>query len=145
MPGLDNETGLESQIGNTAGPYEDVAGPERVTAFARAVGAGDVGALPPTFVTIFRKGEFELFSKLGFELKQVLHAEQDYVYGTPMRPGDLLSYESKLVQVVKKGRPGKSLTFITIETRIVVGKWSPDATPAVVSRTLVVLREGGRE
>lgn len=129
---------LDSRIGETAGPYTEEVTQAKVDAFARAVGA-EPGAVPPTYVTRCRKGEFELFGKLGIPLSRVLHGEQAYEYVAPIRVGDTITYETSLARSVEKSGSSGSMTFIVFETRI---QGSDGKERAVSCTTIVVKGEG---
>ncbi len=107
---------LRHEIGQEAGPYSEKVTQERIIAFCRAVGSVDERSAPPTFLTIFRKGEFDLFQKLGFDLAQVLHAEQEYAYEGLILAGDTIEFKTGLTQVLEKQTRGAFLQFLTFET-----------------------------
>src|SRR5437762_3367019 len=103
-----------------AGPYRETLTAERIRGFAKSVCAQTRAVVPPTLLTICRRGEFELFGKLGFKLSQVLHAEQEYVYEKAIPAnGDLnLSYETTLAQAFEKKGASGSMKFFVFETRV---------------------------
>jgi len=120
--------------------FEEEITPERLRAFRTAIGltAGS-HEVPPTYLTRFRQGEFELLERLGVPLQNVLHAEQDYQYFAPLRPGMKILYETVLANSFeKKGRAG-SLHFLVTETRV---RWagSADPQPLVVCKTTIVAK-----
>ncbi len=114
---------------------------ERVQEFAQAVGAKVIGdEVPPTYITIFRDGEFSLLERLGIPLAKVLHADQEYQYDLPVRAGDEIEYVTELVQVLEKhGRAG-SMSFLTFETNFKSIHNHPGQN-LCKSRSLIIFRE----
>ena len=108
---------LKSQIGKVVGPYYDLVSQERITAFCRAVGTEEGFFAPPTFLTVFRKGEFELFQLLGIDLSHVLHAEQEYQYDCLIQAGDQIEFETVVLNVLEKQGSTGFMQFLTFETR----------------------------
>ncbi len=111
---------LKSEVGKVAGPYMELVSPERIAQFCEAIGAntsrlGTEGA-PPTFLTVFRKAEFELFNRLGFDLSQVLHTEQEYQYTAPLMGRDQVEFTTVLTHVLEKLSVNHSMQFLTFET-----------------------------
>jgi hypothetical protein len=109
---------LKSEIGKKVGPYQDDVTAHRISSFCKAVGAEENGIAPPTFLTLFRKGEFELFQYLGLELSHVLHAEQEYQYEEGIQPGDRIHFETVLTQVLEKQSSSSKMQFLSFETHI---------------------------
>ena len=78
---------------------------------------------PPTFLTvgrlIWQPDEENVIEKLGFDLRRVLHAEEEYVYFTaPPRAGTRLSATTEVGDVTQKtGRRGGVLRFATVCTQ----------------------------
>ncbi len=70
----------------------------------------------PTVFTIFRAGEFELIDDLGIQLKQVLHAEQEYKLLSPLLPGEELGYRTTLTGVMEKKSATANMAFLIFET-----------------------------
>src|SRR5262245_29233032 len=55
--------------------------------------------------------------RLPFDLKRVLHGEQEYEFLAPIHVGDVLTAVSTIVDVYEKpGRRGGSMTFAVTET-----------------------------
>lgn len=93
---------------------------------------------PPTFATTFTSGSASLFADVeGFELRRVLHGEQEYVYHRPVRPGQRLWVTTRVADVYDRvGRSGR-MTFIVVET---VAR-DIDGLPVVTGRSTVVYRQ----
>lgn len=67
----------------------------------------------------------------------ILHGEQEFEYHRPLKVGDILTGEGKVVDVYAKESKGKTMTFIVTET-----VWRDEATgePVVTSRTNILHR-----
>ena len=128
------------RIGEQAGPFTETITAERLARFRAAVGLS-AGGMPPTFLTRFRVGEFEIFKRLAIPLSSVLHAEQAYAYDQPLLDGDEVRYETTLTQVAeKKGGTGPfTMSFLTLETRFLAARGRTEV-PIGMSRTVVVVR-----
>jgi hypothetical protein len=70
----------------------------------------------PTIFTLFREGEFELLKSFGIELKQVLHAEQEYRIEAPLSYGEEIRYATTLSAVAEKKGKDAHLAFLVFET-----------------------------
>jgi hypothetical protein len=125
---------LKDHVGEQSSRHEETADAERVEAFRQAVGALGQG-VPPTYVTRCRVGEFELMQKLGIQLNQLLHGEQEYSYEADIEVGDQLSYTTRLAEVLEK----RELKFLVFETEIEAARSGRKAR-AAVARTTVILR-----
>lgn len=127
---------LSEWVGVRSARYEEELTPQRIAAFRGAVGASVASDAPPTFMTTFRRGEFELFEKLGIPLSSVLHGEQLYEYRQPLRVGDKVSYESWLSEFSEKSGSRGSLRILHFDTEVRL-----NAALAGTSRTTIVIRE----
>lgn len=92
----------------------------------------------PTVFTIFRGGEFELIDSLGIQLKQVLHAEQEYQVEETLLPGEELHYTTTLTNVMEKKGKGTKLAFLVFQTDFIRTK---DAARLAVAKSTMVYRE----
>ncbi|MGZ3689222.1 MAG: FAS1-like dehydratase domain-containing protein [Bdellovibrionota bacterium] len=126
----------KSQVGKKVGPYRETITPQRIDAFRAAVGAGAYSAVPPTYLTIFRRGEFDLMKELRVQLSSVLHADQDYLYEHELGAGDAISYETTLANVIDKNGPSGSMQFVTFETVV-----TKAGARAAVGRTTIVIKQ----
>lgn len=144
-------------VGRRYGPYRTTVCAERIRAFAVAVSGGVPGyfaaaqgrphpfsvdedvarrsphgtlVAPPTFGVTFAMEAFaEACSDplLGIDLLRLLHADQEFEQGVPVRPGDVLVTEGEIVEIRTKG----SLDFMTVRTetvnqageRVLVARW----------------------
>lgn len=132
-------------VGRRYGPFRSTVCAERIRAFALAVAGGVPGyfgsahgephpysvdeeaarrsphgalVAPPTFGVTFAMEPFALACsdpELGLDLLRLLHAEQEFEHGVPVRPGDVLTTEGEIVEVRSKG----ALDFMTVRTETV--------------------------
>ena len=130
---------LKSEIGRSAGPFYETVTSEQIVAFAKAVGLPETQIAPPTFMTVFRRGEFELLRLIGVDLSHILHAEQEYEYIQDLSAGDQIRIESKLSHVAEKQTSSVDMKFLTFETSIHIEGNSAESL-AGKAKTLMVIR-----
>ncbi len=66
--------------------------------------------------------------ELGIDLLRLLHAEQEFEHGAPIRPGDELTTVGEIVEIRSRG----ALDFLAVRTetvnaageRVLVGRWT---------------------
>ena len=122
----------KSFIGKTGQPVTMHVERGKIQEFARAIKDADPlyfdeefakkeagGIVPPvTFlqtVTHWDDGRGRL--RLPFDLKRVLHGEQEYEFLKPIHVGDVLTVVSKVVDIFEKpGKRGGSMNFAVTET-----------------------------
>jgi len=93
---------------------------------------------PPTFATtLTMDAPNPLYDAPGFELRRILHGEQEYVYHRPMRPGDKYWIQSEITDVYERQGSSGRMTFIVIET---VARDINDQ-PVVTARSTIVYRQ----
>lgn len=88
--------------------------------------AGHPGIMiPPTFPTslMFQTGGglMGVVNALGIDLGRLLHGEEEYEYFGNVCAGDIVTGQMKVVDMYskeKKGKPGKFMEFIVLETEI---------------------------
>jgi acyl dehydratase len=145
-------------VGRRYGPFRTTVCADQIRAFALAVAGGVPGyfasahgdphpfcvdeeaarksphgalVAPPTFGVTFAMKPFALACcdpELGLDLLRLLHAEQEFEHGAPVRPGDVLFTEGEIVEVRSRG----ALDFLTVRTetvnesgeRVLVGRWT---------------------
>ena len=133
-------------VGRRYGPFRTTVCAERIQSFALVVAGGVPGyfgpargephalgtrVAPPTFGVTFAMEPFALACsdpELGLDLLRLLHAEQEFEHGAPVRSGDVLTTVGEIVDVRSKG----SLDFMTVRTetvnqdgeRVLVARWS---------------------
>ncbi len=87
---------------------------ERMAALKAATRSDHVHGMPPTFATIYRWGEFEWLKKLGVDLRNLLHTEQEFEYLAPLVPGE----RPKISTQLKSQRARAGMTFLVLESSI---------------------------
>jgi acyl dehydratase len=133
-------------VGRRYGPFHKTVCAEQIRSFAIAVSGGVPGyfgnakgdpppggglVAPPTFGVTFAMEPFALACsdpELGLDLLRLLHAEQEFEHGAPVRPGDELTTEGEIVEVRSRG----PLDFLTVRTetvngsgeRVLVARWT---------------------
>jgi acyl dehydratase len=102
---------------------------------ARASPAGGLVA-PPTFVVRFAIEPFAAACAdpaLGIDLVKLLHGEQAFEYGVPVRPGDVLETTGEIVLIqAKAGKDFLTVKTTTTDARgrmVVVGTWTAVVLP----------------
>ncbi|MBM3509165.1 MAG: MaoC family dehydratase [Alphaproteobacteria bacterium] len=116
-------------IGDPDPIYRDVA-------VARAAGYRTVPA-PPTFAFVAVMDSDQMFMplrELGVDMTRTLHGEQWFDYGAPIYAGDLLSGETRIVDIYDK--KGGALEFIVLETALT----NQTGERAATMRGIVVVR-----
>lgn len=93
---------------------------------------------PPTFATtLTMDAPNPLKSVPGFEMRRVLHGEQEYIFHRPMRPGDKYWIQSEITDVYDRQGSSGRMTFIIIET---VAR-DINNEPVVTGRSTIVYRQ----
>ncbi len=119
------------------GPFQEEVTEKMLKAFCSAVGAEYTGEAPPTYMTRYRQGEFELLQKNGVPLTSILHGEQEYEYFAPIKPGMKVEYETKITKSHEKKGSSGSMHFLVFETSV---KESGKALG--LAKTTIVVRGG---
>ena len=109
----------------------------RIDSFASAIGARSREEAPPTFMTVFRQGEFQILQECEVPLSSLLHAEQTYEYRGAIRAGDDVQYETVLSNLLEKQGSAGKMQFFTFETSV----RSERAGDLGIARTLIVVRQ----
>lgn len=93
---------------------------------------------PPTFGTTLTMGKPGAMQGVeGFELRRVLHGEQEFIFHKPIRAGDKYWIQSEVTDVYdREGRSGR-MTFIVTDT---VAR-DINNEPVVTSRSTIVYRQ----
>ena len=91
------------------------------------------GALvaPPTFGVTFAMQPFAqacVDPEVGLDLLRLLHAEQEFEHGAPVRPGDVLTTTGEIVEIRSKGALDflvvRSETYNQAGEQVLVGRWT---------------------
>lgn len=93
--------------------------------------------LPPTFLfamEIEQPDPLAWFDEVGMELPKVLHGEQSFTYHRQACAGDVLTFESRIVDVYDK--KNGALDFVVKETRVTdqAGNHVADLRSVIVQR-----------
>ncbi len=129
----------KSYIGQTGAPVTMHVERGKIREFARAIKDDDPvyfdeayatreagGIMPPvTFLQTashWDDGGGRL--RLPFDLKRVLHGEQEYEFLKPIHAGDVLTATSRIADVYEKpGKRGGSMNFAVTETEYTNRRW----------------------
>lgn len=131
------QTDFKLNVGRSSSRIVEPITRESIDRFCRAVNAEANRVAPATFLTLFRKGEFELFKDLGITLSSVLHTDQEYSFDADVVAGDVLAYTTKLVSVLEKKGNTKSLLFLSFDSEFVS---EVSGNNIAVSKTTCVVR-----
>ena len=104
---------------------------EDVAEFRRATWSTAKNAVPLTFATRFRWGEFRWLSRLGIQMPNLLHAEQESRWDRPLVVGDAPRVRTWLAE----SRERRGMRFVVFETAV-----ETEEGPIGGSRTLFVVR-----
>jgi hypothetical protein len=110
--------------------------PERVQAFAKAIGADPAGGVPPTFAAVYSLGATapQLFGDpdAAIDFARLLHAEQEFVWSRHPEPGETVRSHGRIASDISR----RGMRFVTFETE------TRDArgNEVCVSRALFVIR-----
>jgi len=112
-------------IGRTGPPWRFPVEWSKVWEFARAVHdphrEGPDLPVPPTFPAYGLSAFETLFAstEAGLDLRRVLHSEEEYEYQRPLRIGDVLICQTRIVDDYRReGRRGGTLRFLVTETEM---------------------------
>lgn len=130
---------LKNKIGTRSGSHTEVVTAERIKAFCQAVGVSQYDEAPPTFLTVFRRGEFEMLQTLGLELANALHADQQYDIIQPIRAGNQIRFETEVSQVLEKVSTKQNMQFLTLETQFHLIAQNPADAPKLIGKSISTL------
>jgi len=110
--------------------------PERVAAFARAVGANPVDGVPPTFAAVYSLGATapQLFGdpEAAVDFARLLHADQEFEWERHPEVGETVTSEGRVVSDISR----RGMRFLTFEATTT----GEDGSGICRSRTLFVIR-----
>ncbi|MCB0404426.1 MAG: MaoC family dehydratase N-terminal domain-containing protein [Bdellovibrionales bacterium] len=107
-----------------------------VDRFIAATHSEHLRGIPPTFLTIYRKSEFDLLNDLKVNWRYLLHAEQEYEYFAPLSLDKEPIANSKVVDQKERRRRDEVMRFIKTETDFVI-----DDKLVAKGRSTFVVRE----
>ncbi|HEX8969514.1 MAG TPA: MaoC family dehydratase N-terminal domain-containing protein [Chloroflexota bacterium] len=135
-----------SAVGLQGAPWRFPVEWTKVWEFARSVAEDHVGdqmPVPPTFPA-YGLCAFETMygsAAARLDMHRVLHAEEHYRYLRPLRIGDRLRCQTRVVEDYRKqGRRGGTMRFIVTETEM--RDEQTDALVVVTRTTMVQLHAG---
>ncbi len=100
--------------------------------FRQATRTSHSEGIPKTFVTLYRRGEFDWLERLHVDFHNLLHTDQEYVYLQPLKVGDEPTVRTHIVDMKER----KNLTIMTLHSDILVGE-----TVKVVAMTTFMIRQ----
>jgi hypothetical protein len=110
--------------------------PERVAAFARAIGADPADGVPPTFAAVYSLGATapQLFGdpEAAIDFAKLLHADQEFEWERHPQPGETVSSQGRVVSDISR----RGMRFVTFETHTT----GEDGAGICRSRALFVIR-----
>jgi hypothetical protein len=122
--------------GKTYPPVTSVIEPDRVVAFAKAIGADPADGVPPTYAAVYSLGATapQLFSDPEAEVDfgRLLHADQEFEWERHPAPGETVTSQGRVVSDISR----RGMRFLTFETNSTAG----DGSTVCRSRALFVIR-----
>lgn len=110
--------------------------PERVAAFARAVGANPADGVPPTFAAVYSLGATapQLFGdpEAAVDFARLLHADQEFEWERHPEVGETVTSQGRVVSDISR----RGMRFLTFEATTT----GEDGSGICRSRTLFVIR-----
>ena len=105
-------------VGFSMPPFTVLVDRERLRRFAETVGGTAHSNLaPPTYLKVI-EGEKDssraIVAALGIDLRRVMHVEQEFEYGAPIRGGDHVTVERRVVDIYD--RKDGDLEFVVVES-----------------------------
>jgi hypothetical protein len=90
--------------------------PERVAAFARAIGADPAAGVPPTFAAVYSLGVTapQLFADAdaAIDFAKLLHAEQEFEWKRHPIPGETVTSQGHIASDISR----RGMRFVSFET-----------------------------
>ena len=110
--------------------------PDRVDAFARAIGADPADGVPPTFAAVYSLGATapQLFmdEEAAVDFARLLHAEQEFEWSRHPRAGETVVSRGRVATDISR----RGMRFVTFETDTA----DSSGSPVCRSRALFVIR-----
>jgi N-terminal half of MaoC dehydratase len=122
--------------GKTYQPVTTVIEPDRVAAFAKAIGADPADGVPPTYAAVYSLGATapQLFGDPEAEVDfgKLLHADQEFEWQRHPAAGETVTSQGRVVADSSR----RGMRFLTYETNTTTA----DGSAVCRSRTLFVIR-----
>jgi len=110
--------------------------PERVAAFAKAIGADPPEGVPPTFAAVYCLGATAPFlfgdPEAEVDFARLLHAEQEFEWERHPEPGETVTSQGRVVSDISR----RGMRFLTFESTTT----GADGSGVCRSRALFVIR-----
>jgi len=110
--------------------------PDRVTDFARAIGADPAEGVPPTFAAVYSLYATapQLFADedAAVDFGRLLHAEQEFEWSRHPRAGETLTSKGRVASDASR----RGIRFVSFATETT----DADGSPVCTSRALFVIR-----
>jgi len=105
-------------IGFSLPPFTVLVDRDQLRRFAEAIGNSvHSDFAPPTYLKVI-EGENDssraVVAALGVDLRRVMHVEQEFEYGAPIRGGDQVTVERRVVDIYD--RKDGALDFVVVES-----------------------------
>jgi hypothetical protein len=108
-------------IGYKLPPFTVTVSAERLRRFAVAIGEPGAGSeccvAPLTYLKVIEgegNSSREIIAALGIDLRRVMHVEQEFEYGVPVRGGDQVTVERVVSDIYD--RKGGALEFVVVDS-----------------------------
>jgi hypothetical protein len=122
--------------GKTYPAVKSMVEPDRVAAFARAIGADPADGVPPTFAAVYALEATgpQLFSdpEAEVDFARLLHADQEFEWERHPEPGETLTSQGRVASDIRR----RGMRFLTLE----ITTMAEDGSALCRSRTLFVIR-----
>lgn len=122
--------------GKTYPAVTSVIEPQRVAAFAQAIGADPGDGVPPTFAAVYCLGATAPFlfgdAEAAVDFARLLHAEQEFEWERHPEPGETVTSQGRVVSDLSR----RGIRFLTFESTTT----GPDGSGICRSRALFVIR-----
>jgi MaoC dehydratase-like protein len=122
--------------GKTYPPVTSVIEPDRVAAYARAIGADPADGVPPTYAAVYSLGATapQLFGdpEAAVDFAKLLHADQEFEWDRHPKSGEAVTSQGRVVSDISR----RGMRFLTFETHTT----GAGGAGVCRSRTLFVIR-----
>lgn len=122
-------------LNQTIEVVEPIVEAKDIEAFRKATYSEAAGGIPLTFVTRFRRTEFEWLGRLNINLADVLHTEQEYEFFGNFTIGDELKMITRIASYRERKVGSKKMLFVAIR-----GELKKDDNIVVLCRSSFVVR-----
>src|ERR1700722_8603103 len=108
-------------IGYRLAPFTVTVNAEHLRRFAAAIGELEAGSepdlAPPTYLKVIEgegNSSREIIAALSIDLRRVMHVEQEFEYGVPLRGGDRVTVERVVADIYD--RKAGALEFVVVDS-----------------------------